>query len=329
MTEEDLTWRRRLFRRPVRKLCFVGLFAFIGLNVLAWSHARSATHLDAGEAPRLEIGELGLSTKVRLLFTGAPMNKPRCWREPPEVGLDHEVLHVETEDGLTLEVWRIPHDQPTEVVCLFHGYVGTKSSLLDEARFFHDRGAEAWLVDFRASGGSEGHVTSIGWYEALDVAAVVREARARTNLVPILFGRSMGAVACMRAVAGGEVSAKALILESPFEDMLSTIENRFAIVGVPAFPSAHLMTFWGGVQLGFDAFEHRPVEYARSITVPVLLQYGGVDLRVPRAESEAIAAALADVRECVFEETGHVRLEGSDPETWRASVGEFLLELED
>ncbi len=72
----------------------------------------------------------------------------------------------------------------------------------------------------------------------------------------------------------------ALVLESPFDALLSTVVNRFALMGLPAFPFAHLLVFWGGVQQGFNGFRHYPADYATEVRCAVLLLDGANDTRV-------------------------------------------------
>ena len=38
----------------------------------------------------------------------------------------------------------------------------------------------------------------------------------------------------------------AVVVESVFDRLLSTAENRFHSMGIPAFPMARLLIFWGG-----------------------------------------------------------------------------------
>lgn len=318
--------RRRLLRRPFRTLLILAGLGFLALNALAYLHARAATHLGDGEVAQVEITTLSIGTKLRYLLTGAPMNKPRIWREP-EVPFEDVVL--ESADGVRLAAWRLPLEDARYTVCLFHGYVETRSQLLEEVRLLRELGCETWLLDFRASGESEGRVTSIGWYEAADVAALVEEVERVSGEPPVLLGRSMGAVACMRALEQELVAPRALILESPFGDMLSTIENRFVILGAPSFPAAELMTFWGGRQLGFDAFAHRPIEYARAIDAPTLLHYGALDRRVAVTESTAIAENLRNGTTFVFAGAGHTSFARTAPEDWQASVAAFLATLDE
>ncbi len=134
-------------------------------------------------------------------------------------------------------------------------------------------GYAAFLLDFHGSGGSRGSDTSIGVREADDAARAVEYVRRKfPNRRLILYGQSMGSA--FGAIAVNGVRPDAIIVECPFDRLLSTASNRFAAMGLPAFPAAHLLIFWGGVQQGFNAFRHNPVEYARNVACPVLLLHG-------------------------------------------------------
>ena len=60
---------------------------------------------------------------------------------------------------------------------------------------------------------------------------------------------------------------------------------------------AYLLVFWGGIQNGFNAYKHQPVEYAKSITCPTLLLWGGIDENVSRHEIDTIYSHLKGVKE--------------------------------
>ena len=69
---------------------------------------------------------------------------------------------------------------------------------------------------------------------------------------------------------------------------MNTVENRFHKMHLPAFPMAHLLTFWGEIQNGFNTFSHNPKEYAKEINIPTLLMYGEKDKKVSRKEINEI-----------------------------------------
>jgi pimeloyl-ACP methyl ester carboxylesterase len=103
------------------------------------------------------------------------------------------------------------------------------------------------------------------------------------------------------------------------------VKNRFRMMGVPAFPMAHLLVFWGGVQNGFNAYGHNPRDYAKSITTPTLLLYGEKDDRVTTKETAEIFAHLAGPRQLVtYPLAGHENYLNKYGVQWTADVARFL-----
>ena len=209
---------------------------------------------------------------------------------------------------------------------MFHPYASSKDALLEPAVILHELGYDILLVDFRGSGNSSGSDTTLGIREAKDVAFAFKYAqRHRSNRPIILYGASMGAVAVMRAIAYEKVSPNAIILESPFDRLLSTVRHRFEAMGLPSFPSAELITFWGGIQHHFDGFAHNPVEYAKAIRCPTLLMYGQLDKRVTLAEVNAIFDDLPGQKQfATFNAIGHGSLAADNPIEWKQQIEQFL-----
>ena len=212
------------------------------------------------------------------------------------------------------------------MVILFHGYSAEKTSLLGEARAFLDLGASVLLVDFRGSGGSSESYTTVGVHEAEDVAAAVRYARAKLSHDNVLvFGRSMGAAALLRAVHAYGIQPDGVMLEAVFDTLLNTVRHRFRALQVPAFPSAELLVFWGGRQWGFDGFEHNPSAYAASVHCPVLLMHGARDPRVRLTEARRVYEAIPGNKEFVtFAQSGHESYVSNNASQWRTAVARFI-----
>lgn len=257
--------------------------AAVATNAIAYWSARTLC--------RFETGAEALSLRVPGLA------RPSVRRHP---GGTYERHGLPSRDGTFLEAWYLPRPEARGVAVLFHGYGGTKADLLREARVFRDQGLAAFLVDFRGAGGSGGDETSIGFHEAQDVAAATAYARALPGRLPVVvYGISMGAAAVLRAEADAPLGARALVLECPFDRLLTTVGRRFEVRRVPAWPLSNLLVFWGGWRQGFDAFAHNPVDYARLVRTPTLLLSGSEDELVTPAESAAIAHALAGPSEQV------------------------------
>lgn len=313
-------WARR---RTWALLALAG--AFVAVNALAFLHARALTHYVAAEDETEDAEDLSWEEMARVLFTGATVKRPEIKRKPA-FWTWYETHTFPSTGGVQLEAWHVPYDGSPAIVAMFHGYGTSKSSLLDEARGFRALGYSTLLVDLRASGGSTGSVTTLGYHEADDVAAGVAYARKLEPGKPVvLYGSSMGAVAALRAMGALEVEPAAAVLECPFDTLLSTVGNRFRLMHVPAFPLAQLVVFWGGLQLGYNGFAHDATAYAAKVDTPVLLIGGGDDPRVTVDQLKKVYARLAGPKRLeIFEGAGHGGYIDDDGRRWRRAVSEFI-----
>lgn len=303
---------------------FVGALA--ALNGLAYRHARAMTHFVTGPERTNPPERLSLAQKVQVLAVGVSIPKPRNRQTPADCGLPFETLRFTGARGQELEAWLVREPNARRIVLLFPGYAGSKDSLLAPAQEFYRLGWSTMLVDFHGCGGSSGDTTSLGWHEADDVTAAFHEAhRFQRGDSIILYGASMGAAAILRAVAVNRVQPVAIIVECPFDRMLTTVQNRFHAMGVPSFPSAQLLVFWGGRQLGFNGFDHNPCDYAATVTCPVLQLHGVRDPRVSVAEARRVFEALAGEKRWVqFERAGHESYLAAEPGKWKGAIESFL-----
>ncbi|MFQ5608221.1 MAG: alpha/beta hydrolase, partial [Candidatus Zixiibacteriota bacterium] len=276
------------FKRYAFGVLWVALGSLLVLNILAYTHARSMMTF-AGEGKRTPPpDQLSFPQKFGVLLTGVRLPHPRNERTPEDLSLAFERRVIQSTEDVSLEVWEIHHEEPRAVVIMFHGYGVSKSTMLSAARGFHRMRCTTFLVDFRGAGGSSGETTTMGFHEADDVAAVYNYAENAYPEEPlILYGQSMGAAAALRAVAVHNVHPDAIILEAVYDRLLTTVQNRFDMVGFPRFPASHLLLFWGGVQTGIDAFDLNPVEYASSVTCPALIMHGGEDRRALPSQAES------------------------------------------
>lgn len=302
--------------------------AFVSVNAVAWLHTRAMSRFVRVGERTASPEKLGVLAKARVLLTGVTLPRPENRRTPQDVGLAYQTVRFPGAKGIQLEAWFVPAAAPTTngIVLLFHGYGASKDSLLPPAVEFHALGWDTLLVDFHGSGGSAGDTTSAGWHEAEDVAAAfAAAARLAPGKPRALYGVSMGAAACLRAVHALGVKPDALIMECPFDRMLTTVRSRFRSMRVPAWPFAELLVFWGGQQGGFDAFTHNPADYAGSVQCPALLLHGERDPRVAVAEVENILGRLRGPKTLkVFPGLGHQSYVEATPEEWRRLVAKFL-----
>ncbi len=286
-------------------------------NVIVAAHAWRFTHFASDGAKTGNPEALSATGRIAVALTGVVVPRPTVSRLPVDVGL---VASSTVQAGVS--TWTVP-GSGRGTALLFHGYGGSKSDLLDEAAVLHAAGWTTVMVDFPGSGESPGNTTSLGWAEA-DIVAALANAHQGDGRV-VLFGKSMGSAAVLRAVGVLGAAADALVLENPYDRLLTTVGHRFEAMGLPAQPGAALLVFWGGVELGFNGFEMNPVDFAANIDTPTLLLNGEDDPRAHLAEVESIRASLAGPSELVvFPSAGHVGLYSADAALWRSSVTRFL-----
>lgn len=269
--------------------------ASITLNLLAYRHAYAMTHFTAGNSRTPEPEKLTLGQKIGVVLHGVRIPHPRTTASPLDLGAATRSLRIDCSNGIVLGAWYCLAPNQNPLMILFHGYTGEKSGTLQEAKAFLEMGLSVLLVDFRGSGDSSESYTTIGFDEAEDVAAAVRYAQAHLpHRKLILYGQSMGAAAILRAVHSCGVQPDAIIVEAVFDKMLNTVRHRFGAMGVPSFPGAELLVFWGGRLAGFNGFGHNPVDYATAVRCPILFLHGAAD---PRAHVEEARRVFAVVRD--------------------------------
>ena len=312
--------------RPIGILVLLLLAGFVALNILAGRHARALMRYSAGGARTAAPETLAPAAKLRVLLSGVNFPRPVDERPPSALAPDAQALVIAAPGGVTLSAWYAGRGPDAPLVAFFHGHSVEKTRLLPEARQVFALGASVLLVDFRGSGGSSDSCATFGWLEAEDVAAAVRHAREHLpHSALILYGQSMGSAAILRAIHDLGVEPDGVILESVFDSLRHAVRNRFRAMGLPAFPAADLLVFWGGRPFGFNGFALRPVDYAKSLKCPALFLHGADDPRAPLSEGRRVFDAAPPPKRFVeFQAVGHGSYADRHPGQWRAAVRKFL-----
>ncbi len=302
---------------------------FAGINGLAFLQAWGMTHFpDRGRhtPPPEALGGMG---KAWVMLTGVTVPRSYNNGSPADRGMVFTTRHVHEPTGVDLESWSIPAlNKPRGLVLMFHGYAACKATLLTAAAHLHAMGYAVEMIDFRGSGGSSGNSTTIGYREADDVIAAAADARSAllSKGEPlVLFGQSMGAAAVLRAVGDLHLSADAIVIESPYDRLLSTAGNRFHAMHLPAFPLAQILMFWGGAQQGFWSFDMNPELSALMVHAPTLMFHGQRDSRVTPEQARAVFDHLAGPKQLEwFADSEHAMFLKDDPVRWDRAITTFL-----
>ena len=205
------------------------------------------------------------------------------------------------------------------------GIGGHRRAMLARAAFWLRRGTATLLVDLRGTGASTAARLSMGWHEALDLAAWHGWARRRGFARIGVHGVSLGAAAAVyTAVHGAPAPDWAfVVLEACYVDIHAALYAR-----LPWLPAVALWPMVLGAEwlLGVDARELSPERAIHHLTAPTLLVVGDQDTKVgPDAHQRLRAASgAALVHEHVVRGAGHVDLWPRDQAAIGAAIEDLL-----
>lgn len=296
---------------------------FILFNIVTAFHAYKLTHFyDNGSVViKKKEDKSSWDTFKEILF-GINVAKQKNADVPDST---YQTVYIKTKDGIKLNAWHIKVDSAVGTVILFHGHASNKTNIIYEASAFRKMGYNTLLVDFRSHGSSEGNTCTIGYYESEDVKLAYDFVKGEGEKNIVLWGISMGAAAITKSVSDYNIQPQKIILEMPFGSILSAVKGRIKMMNLPAQPLATFLTFWGGTENGFWAFNMKPSEFVKKITCPTLLQWGKNDARVTQAETDGIFKNIPTAKKLVvYENSGHESLQAKETEKWIYEVSNFL-----
>lgn len=342
----------------LKRLLVIVFLLAAAVTLMTYTHARTLVMYGARDVEVTPRSKMSLGSKVWVMLTGQTQPKPRGIVDPSKYelpfqqvgigGASSRILSAEEKRQLerrkrslrrkdkkkqthervyVLESWFVPDLEPRGLAVLFHDYGQSKADLIDVAAEFHDLHFSVLLVDLRASGETEGHETTFGFYEARDVAQAVLKANDFTPAggIKVVYGVGTGAAAILKAAADKSLQADALILEGVFDELRHFIDRRIERTGLSAALFGYLVTLWVGSSENFKPADHKPVAYARKVQIPTLVLQGGQDPDGSKAEADRVAAALK-TKAVVIPKAGRP-IPTTQPEAWFDTVQPFLAKI--
>ena len=186
---------------------------------------------------------------------------------PASVSLAYTDLTIETSDGVNINAWWVPAQNPRATVLFCHGNGGNISHRLETLKILNQLGLSTLIFDYRGYGRSAGKPSEKGTY--LDAEAAwnfLIHARKVDPRQIIIWGRSLGGAIAARTAS--RYPAGLLILESSF-------------TSVPAVAHEHIawLPAWFFVKYRYDTGR-----YLEQITAPTLIIHSPDDEIIPFAQ---------------------------------------------
>lgn len=226
---------------------------------------------------------------------------------PLDWDLPYEDVTLETEDGIRLHGWFMPHPGASQTVLFFHGNAGNISHRRESVKIFHRLGLNVFIFDYRGYGNSQGKPSESGLYnDALAAWQYLLQEKNLTKQQIVVFGRSLGgAVACNLSA---EMQPGALILESTFSSAWDMANVIFPIM-------SHLMPM---------RFEFNTEDYVKRVTSPVLVLHSTEDDIIPFRLGEKVYRAASQPKYFVKMEGNHNSGFLLSQPDYQQALGEFL-----
>ena len=243
----------------------------------------------------------------------------------PDLPLE-EVWFV-TEDGLRISGWFLPEPGSDSTVLICHGAGANKGNFVDFMRLFHGQGYSSLIFDFRGHGESDGHTTTFGLYEALDVAAATDWlASERPEYARHIFGlgSSMGAMALVRAAAA-DPRVEALILDSCFVSAPRLAGQHLGRVPIVGGVLVDLALASMSLHAGRSLWQLDATDALAAIAPrPVLLIHGLDDRVIPPINLDLLYDLAGDPKTKWLGPGAHSNVMTEDFFEYRSRVLEFL-----
>jgi alpha-beta hydrolase superfamily lysophospholipase len=313
----------------VRWIGWVLLVQFLLINISAALYAYKFTHVYDSPSLRNAKPAKNIFVKTWRLFSG-PRQPKSIITETPTFPFD--TIKLKTENGIFIDAWYSKTDSAAKgTVILFHGIGANKGMLLYEAYEFRYQRYNVMLVDFRAHGNSGGKTTTIGVRESEEVKLAYDYVAGKGEKNIFIWGSSMGAVVAAKAISDYNLKPSGIILEMPFASLQTHLQARARANGFQGFPEkpfGFFVTWWMGMERGFNGFKHKTTSYVKKMHCPVLMQYGALDSYVEKNETDKVYNAIASANKklVVYDRAGHESIAQNDPVKWRIEIERFLME---
>lgn len=253
-------------------------------------------------------------------------------RTPFDLGITTwDEVSFPSADGVLLEGWFIPPDPNSKRATMIyvHGLGSNRSEFLNQAAMLAPHGYGALLFDLRNHGQSQGNVTTLGYAEVEDVRGAVAYLLTRPEVNSDLLGlvgMSMGGGIVIRAAARIP-EVRAVIAQSAITSLEDNMAQGVrALTGLPPFPFAPLVVWFGELETGAKIHQVRPIEDVAGIAPrAILFIHGELDEVIPASNSLQLYQAAREPKQLyLIPNAGHGGYLDTDPEKFERILVGFL-----
>ena len=238
-----------------------------------------------------------------------------------ENNIPYQEIELTAQDGVKLAAWYTPpHAEGSGAMILVaHGYNANRPEGIYVMFAQHGYGVLAW--DFRAHGQSGGDISTLGYYEQLDVEAALDYALAQPDVKHVgAWGGSMGG-ATVILTAAKRPEIETVVSDSAYPS-LEDVMN----LNVPVKFMQPFMLFFGSWSSGAEIGQVRPVDEIGKISPRAVFIIDGWDGAAVMMNSPYRLFDAAGEPKQLWVEDGvpHLGMYGNDPQSYEKQVIGFF-----
>lgn len=232
--------------------------------------------------------------------------------------IPYQEVELTAKDGVKLSAW-YTSSKNGAVILVAHGYNASRPEDIYVMFAQNGYGVLAW--DFRAHGKSGGDISTLGYYEQLDVEAALDYALAQPDVEHIgAWGGSMGGVTVI-LTAAKRPEIEAVVSDSAFPSLDDVMKLNMPIKIMQPF-----MLFFGEWFSGAEISQVRPVDEIGKISPRAVFIIDGWEGAAAAMNSPYRLYDSANEPRQLWVEDGvpHLGMYGNNPQEYEKQVIDFL-----
>ncbi len=237
-------------------------------------------------------------------------------------------IWIPSPNGYNLRAIFLRPLDTTRTVVICHGVTENKVNSIKYARLFERLGFNSVIFDHRRHGDSGGKTTSFGYYEKIDLKAVVSAVRNRVGKRALvgIHGESMGAATTLLYAGTYEDEADFYISDCPFSDFSEQLMHIIRTeMPIRTSMSLRVANLFLKIRDGYTSAAVSPREVIKYIDKPVLFIHSLEDTFIlPHMTEELYALKEGDKMIKLFEKGAHAKSYNDNPQEYLQTVKTFL-----
>lgn len=237
-------------------------------------------------------------------------------------------LKIQSPNGYFLHAVYLRPLETTRTVIICHGVTENKINSMKFARMFERLGFNSVVYDHRRHGESGGKTTSFGYYEKMDLQAIIQAVRERIGRRALLgiHGESMGAATMILTAGTYPEESDFYIADCPFSDFTDQVFHILKTTTPLRTPKViRIANIFLKLRDGYTTSLVSPKQVISHVERPMLFIHSLEDDFILPEMSEQLYEQKSGAKSIkLFQKGAHARSFNENPEEYETTVKRFL-----